>query len=128
MVKSVVGVQPHHTAEHTRKLIDKHGFQVVPVLGADGEAVGIVSVSDLIRDDHKPGTPVSNFMTKKIYSVAQYAGVHVAARIMRNHKIHHVLVTHEGKVVGILSAFDLLKLVEDHRFVMKNAPTPKKSS
>jgi hypothetical protein len=24
----------------------------------------------------------------------------------------------------MLSAFDLLRLVEDHRFVMKNAPTP----
>ena len=41
---------------------------------------------------------------------------------MRNHRIHHVVVTHEKKVVGILSAFDLLKLVEDHRFVMKSAP------
>ena len=42
---------------------------------------------------------------------------------MRNHKIHHVVVTHEKKVVGILSAFDLLKLVEGHRYVQKNAPT-----
>ena len=28
--------------------------------------------------------------------------------------------------VGILSAFDLLKLVEDHRFTMKNPPTRSK--
>ena len=37
-----------------------------------------------------------------------------------------VVVTDERKVVGILSAFDLLKLVEDHRFQMKQAPTPGK--
>ena len=42
---------------------------------------------------------------------------------MRNHKIHRVVVTHEQKVVGILSAFDLLKLVENHRFTAKGAPT-----
>ena len=36
------------------------------------------------------------------------------------------LVTHEQRVVGLLSAFDLLKLVEDHRFAMKNPPTPRK--
>jgi signal-transduction protein with cAMP-binding, CBS, and nucleotidyltransferase domain len=42
---------------------------------------------------------------------------------MRNHKIHHVIVTHEHHVVGVISAFDLLKLVEDHRFVAKNPPT-----
>ena len=45
---------------------------------------------------------------------------------MRNHQIHHLVVTHEQKIVGVLSAFDLLKLVEDHRFVMKNPSTPSK--
>jgi signal-transduction protein with cAMP-binding, CBS, and nucleotidyltransferase domain len=48
--------------------------------------------------------------------------------MMRNHKIHHLIVTHEQKVVGIISSFDLLTLVEDHRFVMKNAPTPNHKS
>ncbi len=65
-------------------------------------------------------------MTQKVYTVPQYADPSLAARIMRKHKIHHVVVTHEKKVVGIISSFDLLKLVEEHRFVMKNAPdTPK---
>ena len=36
-----------------------------------------------------------------------------------NHKVNHVVVTHEKKIVGILSSFDLLKLVEEHRFTMK---------
>ena len=45
---------------------------------------------------------------------------------MRNHNIHRVVVTHEKQVVGMLSAFDLLKLVEDHRYVAKNAPTQSK--
>ena len=34
-----------------------------------------------------------------------------------------LVVTHEQKVVGILSSFDLLKLVEGHRFVAKAGPT-----
>ena len=45
---------------------------------------------------------------------------------MRNHHIHHLVVTHEQKVVGMISAFDLLKLVESHRFVAKNPPTSSK--
>ena len=63
-------------------------------------------------------------MSTKVYSVPQYDDVHIAARVMRNHHIHHVVVTHEQAVVGVLSAFDLLKLVEDHRYVAKNPPTP----
>jgi signal-transduction protein with cAMP-binding, CBS, and nucleotidyltransferase domain len=42
---------------------------------------------------------------------------------MRNHGIHRVVVTHEQKVVGVLSSFDLLTLVEDRRWVAKNPPT-----
>ncbi len=37
-----------------------------------------------------------------------------------------VVVTEENKVVGLVSSFDLLRLVEDHRFVMKNPPTESK--
>jgi CBS domain-containing protein len=70
-------------------------------------------------------------MSENVHKLPAYNNVDVAARVMRKHKIHHVVVTHEKKVVGILSTFDLLKLVEDHRFVMKSAPqagsrTPKR--
>ena len=39
---------------------------------------------------------------------------------------YHLVVTHEKEVVGIISSFDLLKLVEDKRFVAKAGPTPSK--
>jgi signal-transduction protein with cAMP-binding, CBS, and nucleotidyltransferase domain len=61
-------------------------------------------------------------MVRDVYTIPQYNDVHRAARLLRNHRIHHVEVTHEQAVVGILSSFDLLALVEEHRFVMKNAP------
>ncbi len=62
-------------------------------------------------------------MTEKVYTVPRYDDVSIAARVMRNHGIHRVVVTHDQAVVGVLSAFDLLKLVEGHRYVQKNAPT-----
>ena len=65
-------------------------------------------------------------MTTKVYTIPSYSDVHIAARIMRNHHINHIIVSDEKKIVGVLSAYDLLKLVEDHRFVMKNEPTPSK--
>ena len=123
MVSNVVVAQPHHTAEHVAKMLQNNNIRVVPVTNADGEPVGVISSMDLLRGDHKPGTPVKKFMTDKVYTVAKYDGTHIAARVMRNHKIHHVVVTHEKKIAGIVSAFDLLKLVEDHRFTMKNPPS-----
>ena len=61
--------------------------------------------------------------TGKVYTVPKYDDVSVAARVMRNHKIHRVIVTHEQEVVGVLSAFDLLELVEGHRWIAKNPPS-----
>ena len=125
MSQSVVTAQPHQTVEHVRKLLEKNKFGAVPVVDSDDSPIGVISSTDLVRD-LKPGTPISKVMTEKVYTVPQYDDVSTAARVMRNHKIHRVIVTHEKKVVGMLSAFDLLKLVEGHRYVAKNAPTKSK--
>ncbi|HKJ25231.1 MAG TPA: CBS domain-containing protein [Myxococcota bacterium] len=125
MTKSVVTTQPHVSVAHARAMLERNKIQALPVVDTDGKPVGIVSVADLIGD-HADGSPIKTIMTEKVYTVPQYDEVSVAARIMRNQRIHHVVVTHEQKVVGMISSFDLLKLVEDHRFVMKNPPTRKK--
>ncbi len=121
MVERVITAQPHHSVDHLRALMERNGIHAVPIVGPEGEAVGIVTSSDLIGD-LKGGTPAKQIMSNGVTCVPAYNDVHVAARVMRNHKIHHVVVTHEKQVVGMVSSFDLLKLVEDHRFTMKAAP------
>ncbi|NND00144.1 MAG: CBS domain-containing protein [Gammaproteobacteria bacterium] len=125
MTRSVVSAKPHQSVEHVRHMLENNSISAVPVVDSNGHPLGIVSSTDLARE-LKPNTPVSHIMTEKVYTVPQYDDTSIAARIMRNHNIHRVVVTHEQAVVGMLSAFDLLKLVEDHRYVAKKAPTPSK--
>jgi CBS domain-containing protein len=125
MTKSVITAQPHQSVEHVRNMLENNSISAVPVVDSDGHPVGIVSSTDLVRE-LKPGSPISQIMTESVYTVPQYDDTSIAARVMRNHKIHRVVVTHEKQVVGMLSAFDLLELVESHRYVAKNAPTPSK--
>ena len=125
MTRSVVTAQPHHSVEHVRGMLEKNGISAVPVIDSEGHPVGIVSMTDLAHD-LKPHAPINHVMTENVYTVPQYDDTSIAARVMRNHKIHRVVVTHEKQVVGMLSAFDLLALVENHRYVAKNAPTPSK--
>ena len=121
MAKRVITVEPHHTVDHVRSLFAKNKISAVPVVGPEGEPVGMVTATDLIAD-LKGGSHVSQHMATEVKAVPAYNDVSAAARVMRKNKIHHVVVTHEKKVVGIISSYDLLKLVEDHRFVMKNPP------
>ena len=125
MTESVLTTEPHASIDHVRGMMERNKVGAIPVVDTDGVPVGIVSATDLVPG-LKPGSPVSSIMTVKVYTVPQYDDVSIAARVMRNHKIHRVVVTHEQKIVGVLSSFDLLQLVEKHRFVAKNPPTPKK--
>lgn len=118
MSKRVISAQPHHTIAHVRALMTKNRILAVPIVGPDGEALGIVTSSDLM-DGPNERSPVSKVMTEGVYQLPAYNNVDVAARVMRKHKIHHVVVTHERTVVGIISSFDLLKLVENQRFEAK---------
>lgn len=122
MSEAVLTAQPHQSVEHVRQLLERNHIGSVPVVDSDNQPVGVVSTTDLAQD-LKAGSPISSIMTEKVYVVPKYEDVSIAARVMRNHKIHHVVVTHEKKVVGILSTFDLLKLVEGHRYIAKNPPT-----
>ena len=127
MAKRVITAEPHHSVEHVRGIMERNRIHALPIVNTDFEPVGIVSTADLARRV-KDTSPVSRIMTENVTVVPAYNDASVAARIMRKRKIHHVVVTHEKRVVGIISSFDLLKLVEGHRFVAKPQPTASKKT
>jgi len=125
MTASVVTTEPHRTIDHVRGMMDRNKIGAIPIVDSEGKAKGIVSATDLVPELNG-SSPISSIMSEKVYTVPEYDEVSTAARVMRNHKVHHLVVTREKEVVGVVSAFDLLKLVEGHRFVAKAAPTPSK--
>ena len=126
MASSVITTMPHKTIGHAQSIMTKNRIKSVPVVDGDMEIKGIITATDLL-EDHSDATPVSHIMATKVYTIPAYSNVNIAARMMRNHDINHLVVSDEHKIVGVLSAHDLLKLVEDHRFVMKNPPTPSRN-
>lgn len=127
MITNIVTTVPHKSIQHVKDIMKAKKIHSIPIINSDNEPVGIVTAKDLIKKT-KEGTPVSQIMSSNIYTIPEYSDIYIAARMMRNKKIHHLLVTDEHKLVGIISSFDLLKLVENHRFVMKNPPTKSKKA
>jgi signal-transduction protein with cAMP-binding, CBS, and nucleotidyltransferase domain len=115
-------VTRHQSIGHVRELLGKHGVHSLPVVNAENEPIGIVTSMDLVGQTNDEA-PVGQLMTRDVYTIPKYADVHLAARMMRNHRIHHLVVTHEGGIVGLVSSFDLLRLIENKRFVIKNLPS-----
>ncbi len=115
MAKRVIFTEPEHEIGHVRELLARHHIHALPVVGAHKKVVGIVTTADLARRwaDH---TPVKRAMTTFVQTVKANAEASEAARIMRKHRIHHVVVTDQNKVVGIVSSLDLLGLVEERKY------------
>ncbi len=123
MVDHVVTTLPHKSVAHVKEIMQANNISSVPVVNTENEPVGIVTSNDF-RKDIKDSSPVSTILPEHVYTVPAYNDVSVAAKIMRNHKIHHIIVTHEHQIKGIISAFDLLQLLDEHKYVAKNPPTP----
>ena len=88
-----------------------------------GEYVGIVSESDLshrvIGGGLNPETTlVSAVMSRPIYSMDRYLPVEEADEFMRKHKIRHLAVTEEDKIVGMISIKDFISFYYARSFQM----------
>lgn len=59
-----------------------------------------------------PDAVASDVMTTEILSVAPETPVAAVARVLRENAVHRVLVIEDGELRGILSAMDLVALLE----------------
>ena len=118
MVAGVMTTTPQQTVGRVREVMRERRVSCMPVIDAEGAPIGIVTATDLLSHDDDEAR-VSKIMTENVFVVPRYADAAQAARMMRKHRIHHVVVTHEKKVVGIVSTFDLLQLLEERKYVPK---------
>ena len=81
-----------------------------------GKMVGIITETDLVRKviaAHLPanGTSVRSVMNDPLIQIDINHTVRDASRLMAEHRVRHLAVTEEHKVVGLLSLRDLVKIV-----------------
>lgn len=99
----------------------------VPVVDAREHLVGMIShrdllrasiasvstrIADIERRQHLWTIPISEVMRTDIHTIAPDAPVREAALVMRMHKIGSLPVVSDGRLVGIITEHDLLKLLE----------------
>jgi CBS domain-containing protein len=115
MVPRVLVVEPTDEVAYVREIMLGQKFHALPVFDDEERPLGIVTSTDLIDAPH-PKTEVADIMSTTVVTVDGDQPVSAAARLMREHQVHHLLVTADEEVVGILSSFDLLSVVEDNGF------------
>jgi len=81
-----------------------------------GEIVGIVTERDLVRkglatNRHASGTRVGVVMSSPLFSIDVNRTIRDASQVMAEQGVRHLPVTENGKIIGVLSVRDLVKMV-----------------
>ena len=92
-----------------------HKISGAPLIDDLGNLVGFVSKSDITRFDASGEDPyytrVYEIACPKVIIIAPTASIEDAAQKMIHEYVHHLVVIEEETIVGMLSAFDFVKLV-----------------
>jgi CBS domain-containing protein len=109
--------------EEAERLMRERHISGLPVVDQHGALVGVISQTDVLEDGgasmaillrRKPsGLRVGELMTSPAVTVAMTAPLAEAARLMRDNRIHRVVVDESGRPIGVLSASDFVALYAD---------------
>ena len=120
MHKSVVSVNPQMTLREVTDLFANHEISGAPVVSAEGGLIGVISKTDLVsQTERNPDIPnrrrgpaerrVEQAMTPWCVSMEDDTPVPELARQMAAKKIHRIVITHDGKICGIVTSLDIVR-------------------
>jgi Zn-dependent protease/CBS domain-containing protein len=109
MTKSVISVSPETKVGEVIDLMFKYKHLGYPVV-KDGKLVGIVTLKDIMHAD--PIAKVEDVMSREVITLKPEDPAFEAFRIMGEKGIGRIPVVENGKIVGIVSRSDLMKIRE----------------
>jgi len=113
-------VSPQLSLREFEELLTSEDISGAPVTGTDGKLLGIATKTDIIRvlsqvsegyEAYVNELTVEDIMTEDVVLVAPDIDTSEVARRMIDGKLHRVLVADGPEILGIISTFDLLKML-----------------
>jgi CBS domain-containing protein len=113
MTTDVKTIRPEDNIKRLAEMMVKNKIGSLVVVEGSGEVVGIATERDIIEDIILLGkspeeVKVRDVMTKDIITVNPGDTLEEAAEVMVNHKIKKLPVIDKGRLVGIVTATDLI--------------------
>lgn len=107
MTTNVRTLTPDVLVENAARVMFENSISGMPVVDEENRLIGVVSEFDIIS---KQGDRVADIMTSDVVSVGADTDPEAIARMLTEQRIRRIPVVQEGKVIGIISRSDLVRL------------------
>ncbi|MBK9314071.1 MAG: CBS domain-containing protein [Acidobacteria bacterium] len=120
MIRDVITVAESTPIKEVARLFNEKKITGAPVVNAEGELVGVLSETDIIRKTNSIGawspSTAGQIMTKPAVTVSPTETLQRICELMHNRHIHRVVVADGSKIEGILTTMDILKAIANRKF------------
>lgn len=116
MNSPVISASPHDTIKDIATKMKEERIGSIIIMEKE-ETVGIVTdwdiVSNAVVKDVKPSLLKASEIMQKLHTIEGEEGVTEAARMLRQHNIKRLGVVYKNRLVGIISASDVIAVTPD---------------
>lgn len=111
-------LRPDDEIFHAVRFLLEHHVTGAPVVNDDHEVVGIITEKDCLRllaegeNGEVPRGTVADFMTAQVRTVNPHMNIYFVAGMFLNDVVRRFPVVENGKLVGAITRFDILRAVE----------------
>jgi CBS domain-containing protein len=114
---TIISIQPSQTIREAVRLLAQHRIGALVVLAEDGRLVGILSERDIIRKTAEIESvldiSVQDVMTADVVTGMPQDEIMSVANLMTERRFRHLPIMENGRLIGIISIGDVLKLQRD---------------
>lgn len=119
MIRDVVTVSETTPLKEVARLFAEKRITGAPVVNAQGELIGVISETDIIRKSNSIGAwspdKAGQVATKPAVTVAPNESLQRVCELMFNRRIHRVVVAEGSSIAGIITTMDILKAIASHQ-------------
>ncbi len=110
IIRDVYTVTPDTTIEEADRIMREKNITGLPVV-EDEKIVGIITIRDIrfYQNHGDRKIKVSELMTKDVITAEEGITLEEAIKIMHRHRIEKLPIVKDGKLVGLITAKDILK-------------------
>jgi CBS domain-containing protein len=122
MTAEVVVASPETSLAEAARELARLEISGLPVVDAEGQVIGIVTESDLLNallEEQAVETPIRVLMTSPVVTVDEFTPADNIIRLLRERRFHHLPVTRQGVVVGLITPQEVIRY-----FVVHELPLP----